>query len=196
MGVEIGFNVYKRVETEKGVTLEKVEIAEDTFDKTWMCGRNMITYRWCDLCGDTCEITFDEDFDRYVISAAEEGYENDVTLAFVSWETFYESMQDIIKQQKSENAEEHRYYKAAVENATEQLNSANMAFIASANKSQYENAKKLVEESKEELDFAKKELYKYEAYGYDNGISSISKILEIMKIYMDAGLVVVPYASY
>ena len=72
MGLEIGFDIYKKEKDDKGKPfLKKVEFPKEKEDDSWSCGRCEVNYSWGygfrAENGKTIQVTFDKELDNYAM---------------------------------------------------------------------------------------------------------------------------------
>lgn len=109
MGLEIGFDIYKKEKDDKGKPfLKKVEFPKEKEYDSWSCGRCGVNYSWGYGCyekdGKINQVTFDKELDNYAIPQTKEDKENGYTpvvLHYIPYEEYKkyveESIDDTIK---------------------------------------------------------------------------------------------------
>ena len=101
MGLEIGFDIYKKEKDDKGKPfLKKVEFPKEKEDDSWSCGRCEVNYSWGYGSRESYEkiirVTFDKELDNYAMpqTKKEEEYGfTPVVLHYIPYEEYKENVE-------------------------------------------------------------------------------------------------------
>lgn len=101
MGLEIGFDIYKKEKDDKGKPfLKKVEFPKEKEDDSWSCGRCEVNYSWGygfrAENGKITQVTFDKELDNYAMpqTKKEEEYGfSPVVLHYIPYEEYKENVE-------------------------------------------------------------------------------------------------------
>lgn len=104
MGLEIGFDIYKKEKNNKGkLSLKKVDFPKDREDDSWSCGRCEVNYSWGygykASIEEINQVTFDKELDNYAMPQTKEekeyGY-TPVILHYVPYEEYKKNVEEAI----------------------------------------------------------------------------------------------------
>lgn len=113
MGLEIGFNIYKKEKDDKGKPfLKKVEFPKEKEDDSWSCGRCEVNYSWGygfrEETGKIIQVTFDKELDNYAMPQTKEeeecGY-TPVILHYIPFEEYKKYVENSIDETIKEGFE-------------------------------------------------------------------------------------------
>lgn len=108
MGLDIGFDIYKKKKEKDGkIVLEKAKIPEEHEYDAWACGRCDVNYAWG--YGHTCNYfekgpdvnpVFDKELDGYQFEPVKEGTieYNPVKLKYIPYEEFKKNVMDAVEE--------------------------------------------------------------------------------------------------
>ena len=104
MGLEIGFDIYKKEKDDKGKPfLKKVEFPKEKEDDSWSCGRCEVNYSWGygsrENNEESIRVTFDKELDNYAMpqTKKEEEYGfTPVVLHYVPYDEYKKHVEDSI----------------------------------------------------------------------------------------------------
>ena len=104
MGLEIGFDIYKKEKDDKGKPfLKKVEFPKEKEDDSWSCGRCEVNYSWgygykANI-KEINQVTFDKELDNYAMPQTKEAEEygfTPVVLHYVPYDEYKKHVEDSI----------------------------------------------------------------------------------------------------
>lgn len=206
MGLDIGYNVYKRIGENK---YKKVELDNKLFD-SWMCGRTDLNYHWGDLfdrSGDMGDITFNENLENLtvhgdkgtakdVISFEKPNVDNyEYPLTYVDFDEFVNHMETCIKDAEDEWRTARKTTEKRLADSKEELNHLLKLQMMADTVTAYNNAKQMVEDMKADIKEDEDTLNLDEDWDYWN-IENMKKMLFSMKQIHSLGFVVIPFFSY
>ena len=116
MGLEIGFNIYKKEKDDKGkLVLKKADFPKEREADTWSCGRCEVNDSWGygykEETGKIIRVTFDKELDNYAMPQTKEenecGY-TPVVLHYVPYEEYKKYVENSIDETIKESFEAKR----------------------------------------------------------------------------------------
>lgn len=122
MGLEIGFNIYKKEKDDNGkLFLKEVDFPEEREDDTWSCGRCEVNYSWGygskEDTEKTIRVTFDKELDNYVIPQSEGekeyGY-TPVILHYIPYDEYKKNVEEAIEDVNKESLEAKRSFMSQI----------------------------------------------------------------------------------
>lgn len=218
MGLDIGFNVYKKGldEKTKKIKLIQEKLTEKQEDETWACGRCAATNAWSygftfsgftqEGSGDNIDTvpTFDKELDGWLSPKTEYGYQ--YRLKYMPFENYKKWVMDVVQ-------EEYDNHDRAKEAAFRRIHDNDMDIkhyeelqLKCTEDNEFafdkwqEKIDELRESNKEEWDFIHdddpdkedKEIYNY---GYFHA-RSVEGLIKKMEEYQKQGFVTIPYYSF
>ena len=117
MGLEIGFDIYKKEKDDKGKPfLKKVEFPKEKEDDSWSCGRCEVNYSWgygykANI-KEINQVTFDKELDNYAMPQTKEAEEygfTPVVLHYVPYDEYKKHVEDSIDETIKEGFDAKRF---------------------------------------------------------------------------------------
>lgn len=199
MGLEIGFNIYKKEKKDGKIALTKQDLTDKEFGESYSCGRCEVNYSWGDYfeCGKETTVTptFDEELDGYDLS----GTDDHAVLKYVPYQEFKGKVAAAIKEARNSAYETKREYlqrineyKADIKELRELQKSCSESQEYAFNR--WEDQ---IGEKKDMIHELEEALRTFDEDDYDMSHARYAEdLLKFMEEKMEEGFVAIPYYSY
>ena len=199
MGLEIGFNIYKKEKKDGKIILTEQKLTDKEFGKSYSCGRCNVNYSWGEYfeCSKDVTVTptFDEELDGYKLS--EDGYS--AVLKYVPYKDFKDAIVKAINEERDSAYETKRqYYKRINEYKTEiqELRELQKSCTESQEYA-FNRWEDQIGEKKDMVNELEEALRTFDEDDYDMSHANYAEdLLKFMEEKMDEGFVTIPYYSY
>lgn len=206
MGLEIGFNIYKKEKDDKGkLTLKKVDFPEGREDDSWSCGRcdvnNSWAYGYSEKPEKITRVTFDQDLDNYEFPLSkkeeEEGYSH-ISLGYMPYKEFKKNVMDAINEAFKEGEGTKKYLSSMIfENikTIKELRDLQMKCTSSNEFAFYKWSEEIEKLKEENRDF-QSDIDNYDNENYDMiHAIKLKKILQYLERCQEEGYTCIPWYS-
>lgn len=207
MGLEIGFNIYKKEKDDKGkLFLKKVDFPEEKEDDTRSCGWCGVNYSWGygfkKEAGKIIQVTFDKELDNYAMPQTKEkeecGY-TPVVLHYIPYEEYKENVELSIDETTKEGFETKRSFLSRIFE-----NNKTIAELRELQRKCNSNNEFAFDKWTEEIKDLKREnadfqadLDHYDEEDFDvSHANTLKKILQYLEECQDEGYICIPWYSY
>lgn len=206
MGLEIGFNIYKKGKDDKGkLILKKVDFPEGREDDSWSCGRCDVNESWRygygEKSGKIIRVTFDQDLDNYEFPLSKkeekEGY-SPISLGYMPYKEFKKNVMDAVNEAFKEGEETKKYLSSMIfENikTIKELRDLQMKCTSSNEFAFYKWSEEIEKLKEENRDF-QSDIDNYEKENYDMiHAIKLKKILQYLERCQEEGYTCIPWYS-
>lgn len=207
MGLEIGFNIYKKEKDDKGkLFLKKADFPEGKEDDAWSCGRCEVNYSWGygykEEEGKITQVTFDKELDNYAMPQTKEekecGY-TPVILHYIPYAEYKQNIEEAISDVDKETLETKRsFFSQILENnkTIAELRELQKKCTAD-NEFAFDKWTEEIRGLKQDNSDLQLNIDHYEEEDYDaSHAKRLGKILQCLEECQKEGYVCIPWYSY
>lgn len=207
MGLDIGFDIYKKEKGKDGkIALTRQEFPENRKDDAWCCGRCNVNYSWGyghsegefgNPDSPVTEPTFDKELDGYRFDPEREGYRATV-LKYVPFDDFKSQVNDAIEETEEQSLETKRGLLKQIDENTEEISELRewQRKCDESNEFAFDKWAERIKDLKGEIAELKDTLENYDEDDYDAGHAKLVKrMLEYLEECQKDGYVCIPFFS-
>ena len=207
MGLEIGFDIYKKEKDDKGkLFLKKVDFPKEKEYDSWSCGRCEVNYSWGygfkEETGKIIQVTFDKELDNYAIPQTKEeeecGY-TPVVLRYIPYDDYKKNVEESIDETIKEGYEaKHSLYSRICDNIKTITELRELQKKCDSNNEfAFDKWTEEIKELKRENADLQTEIDHYDEDDYDvSRANKLRRILQYLEECQKEGYTCIPWCSY